>query len=792
MLDTGSSAGLDTQMENPRGVLQAILANRPAPSNSSFFGVTIFLGAFLLFQVQLIIGKYILPWFGGTPSVWTACMVVFQSLLLAGYAYAHVLSQQLNRKAQAIVHVSLVLVSVTLMAWLATRWNSPITSGANWKPAAEEQPTWQIVHFLLASVATPFFLLSTTGPLVQHWFAQVKPGRSPYRLYALSNLGSLLGLITYPFLVEPHFALRKQAWLWSGSYLAYAMACLICALWAGRTSSGVLGSKPIVPHERSNWSSRFLWSGLATCGSAMLLATTNMICQQVAVIPFLWVVPLCLYLLSFILCFENARWYRRSVFHPLYFLSAMGACVLLLQRPDASVLLQLIAYPALLFISCMVCHGELAKLKPAPEHLTEFYLWIAAGGVLGGLYVSVIAPSIFADFWEFHTAILMAGVLLLITARRDVSSWWAASAAWVTWAVVSTVAIFSGVLVRILNLEHEGPLSYGLWAVAGLAAVGLIATRFVPQLQAMNPRVTRLASFAALVALAVGFLADANTKSLAVLKRSRNFYGIVAVVRENSTLGPFLYLRNQMTNHGMQFLQPRLANEPAGYSGPESGIGLLMQSHARPVCVGLVGLGVGTLAAYGRAGDSFRFYEINPAVVDVSYGPNAFFTYLRNTGAATTIVLGDARISLEREAAHGEFKKFDILILDAFSGDAIPVHLLTKEAFETYLKHMRSEDSIIAVHISNVLLDLSQIVAGLAREYGLTAIRVHRPSHHTFSSQMDWILMSRNPEALNYPAILEAGTKLVYEGRVPLWTDDYSNLFFTIKSRMANAHETFH
>jgi spermidine synthase len=729
MPDTNPPTVLGEPRESTLVRSPAILAQRFFREKRVLFGVTIFLGAFLLFQVQLIIGKYILPWFGGTPSVWTACMLMFQILLLTGYAYAHGISQYLSRKMQTAVHVTVVLFSLGLMAWLATQWNSPITPGANWKPVANQTPTWQIVRFLLVAVATPFFVLSTTGPLVQNWFVRVRPGKSPYRLYALSNLGSLLGLISYPFLVEPHFTIRKQAWFWSGGYLAYALACLVCAFLGGLVENEPPAVESSANADKPSWSSRLLWLSLAACASTMLLATTNVICQQVAVIPFLWVLPLCLYLISFILCFEGGRWYQRSVFHPLYFLAAAGACALLLEGPDASVVLQLVAYPALLFICCMVCHGEVAKLKPAPAHLTEFYLWIAAGGVLGGAYVSLLAPNVFVDFWEFHTAILGTGVLLLMTVRQDATSWWS------------------------------------------------VPVRWFPH------RVSRILSVAALVALAVGFLVDGNLKSLSVLRRARNFYGTVAVVRQNSQLGTYFFLRDHMTNHGTQFQDPRLVNQPTGYYGPESGVGLLMTSHARPIRVGLIGLGTGTLAAYGKSGDLFRFYEINPAVVNLSSGPDAFFTYLRNTPADSQVILGDARLSLEREAARGEVQKFDILVLDAFSGDAIPMHLLTKEAFELYLKHLRAPDSVIAVHISNLSLDLSQVVAGLGREFNLASVRIYRPWRPAFSAKTDWIVMARDRQALRAPAIVEAGTKLEYEGRVPVWTDEYSNLLSALRRR---------
>ena len=751
-------------------------------SPSYAFAVAICIGAFLLFQVQLILGKYILPWFGGMPSVWTACMLVFQVLLLLGYLYAHVLTTWVPRKITERVHFALLGCSLALLVWLAFRWKTPITPGVDWKPSPTDTPTWKIIQLLAASVAFPFFLLSTTGPLVQKWFARANPGVSPYRLYALSNVGSLLGLLTYPFLIEPSLSIRAQAWLWCAGYAFYAGACAFCSRLGGPSEES---SNEITQRESAqtpgNWV-RVLWIGLPACASVMLLATTNVISQQVAVIPFLWVLPLCLYLGSFILTFESTRWYRRSVFQPLFLVLAGLTCWLLLQGPDAPVSLELTVYPALLFVSCMISHGELVRIKPVAQHLTQFYLLISLGGALGGIFTGLLAPHIFTGLWEFHTGIVASSILMLLALAHDPDSWWNQTPRWLPSAILAAIAVLAIPVLKIFLLQGSQQLLYGLIAIACLAAGYALYAGFFPQrVAASHPLITRSAPLIALAVLAFALFADANLKPEDVRLRSRNFYGMISVVRETSPLGPYYYLRNRMTNHGMQFVDPRFSLVAVGYYGPDSGISKLLVSQPRPMRVGVIGLGIGTLSAYGRSGDYFRFYEINPAVISLAYGPSAFFTYMQNSQAKTDVVLGDARLCLEREAATGQFQKFDVLIVDAFSGDAVPAHLLTKEAFAVYLQHLRSPDSVIAMHISNISLDLAPVVSGLAHEFNLQDIRIHHPEARAFSAQTDWVLLSRNSTRLHDPVITAAGVSLDYDNHTPLWTDDYSNLFRVVR-----------
>ena len=751
------------------------------------FATAICVGAFLLFQVQLILGKYILPWFGGMPSVWTACMLVFQVLLLLGYLYAHVLTTSVPRKMQNVLHFALLGCSLALLVWLAFRWKTPITPGLGWKPSPTDNPTWKIIQLLAASVAFPFFLLSTTGPLVQKWFARANPGVSPYRLYALSNVGSLLGLLTYPFLIEPSLSIRAQGWVWCAGYALYVGACAMCSrVGSSQEGSSQEGSSSEIsdrePDQNVSNRTRLLWIGLPACASVMLLATTNVISQQVAVIPFLWVIPLCLYLGSFILCFDSSRWYRRSVFQPLFLVLAGLTCWLLFQGPAALVWQQLLVYPALLFVSCMISHGELVRIKPGVQHLTQFYLLISVGGAMGGIFTGLLAPHIFTGVWEFHTGIFASGTFLLLALVRDRDSWWHQTPRWLPSALLSAVAILAIPVLQNFVLQGSQQLLYGLIAIALLGAGYAIYAAFFPnRVASSHPFITRGAPVIALSVLGFALYVDANLKPEDIRLRSRNFYGMISVVRETSPLGPYYYLRNRMTNHGMQFVDPRFSFVAAGYYGPDSGISKLLVSQPRPMRVGVIGLGIGTLSAYGNPGDYFRFYEINPAVISLAYGPSAFFTYMQHSQAKTDVVLGDARLCLEREAAAGELQKFDVLIVDAFSGDAIPTHLLTKEAFEVYLRHLRSPDSVIALHISNLSLDLAPVVSGLAHDLNLYGTRVHHPEARAFSAQTDWVLLSRSLTRLEDPTITAVGSPVNYDDHMPLWTDDYSNLLRVVR-----------
>lgn len=693
---------------------------------TALYAGTIFLSAFLLFQVQLIIGKYVLPWFGGSPSVWNTCLLLFQILLLLGYFYAHVVSTRLPMRSQTRVHFLFLLASLAMLAVTAQSWPSPITPGAIWKPiAAGSSPEWRLIIVLAVSVGFPFLILSTTGPLLQVWVSRTQRG-SPYRLYALSNAGSLLGLLSYPFLAERFLVLRTQAWVWSVVYALFLFAYGACA-WVLRGQGATVESAPVEvsrDSEKPNKTARLIWLGLAACASAMLLATTNQICQEIAVIPLLWVLPLCVYLATFILCFGKESWYRRSIFYPLYAVGSLGA-LMVLSTKFPHILIEISVFCLALFAVCMVCHGELVKRKPAREFLSTFYLTIATGGALGSILVVLIAPRIFQRYWEFQLSLLLCGLLVLIVVLLDKESWF-----------------YKRPSLRIL-----------LYAV--IVAFMLQGLYYGRALVAMNG-------------------------GGQVAFRARNFFGVKTGIQDQAGN----WLTHGRIRHGVQLRDPAVHDEPTLYYKRLSGVGLILDHYPAPLDrngkrrglrVGVVGLGAGTLAAYGHSGDYFRFYEIDPQVVELSLGPKPWFTFLQDSRATVDIVMGDARISLESEAERGQFQRFDVMVLDAFSSDSIPVHLLTKEAMALYIQHLSGPDAVIAFHLSNRALDLRPVAYGLSSEYRMTSVEVHQPGFSV------WVLASANPEMMNLPELKERSKPVTVNGAVPVWTDEYSNLFNVIR-----------
>jgi hypothetical protein len=675
------------------------------------------LSAVLLFEVQPIISKYILPWFGGSPAVWTTCMVFFQTMLFGGYAYAHVSERYLRPVVQAAVHIALICGALALL---------PIIPDASWKAAVDTGPTWRILCLLSVAVGLPYFVLAATGPLVQAWFCRSLDGRSPYRLYALSNFGSLVALLGYPFYVEPRFAVGQQASLWSQGFWVFAalgVTAAVTAAMAGRR----LAPRSAAQGERDEssvcWQQRLAWLAFPALASMMLLATTNHVCQDVAVMPFLWVAPLSLYLLSFIICFDHPRWYWRQAF-ALAAVVSLGAVTLLDQLITGGSGLsftftqELALHFTALFCLCMVCHGELFRLRPDPKHLTSFYLMISAGGALGGMLVSLVAPHVFSSYAEWRLGLIM------------------------------------GCLLGVWVLFSEQPQSF-------------IHRRFVP-----------LAG--ALLILFAGMNAVPRYKAAAgreLYRSARNFYGVISVVERNTEI-PEHHVRRFYSGrivHGLQFASPHKRLEPTAYFGRTTGVGQALTAlKSKPQWrVGVVGLGIGTLAAYSEPGSYFRFYEIN---ADVERFAKDYFSYLSDCRGKCDVVLGDGRLSLESESP----QRFDLLVLDAFSGDAVPTHLLTEQAFEIYRKHL-NPGSTVAVNISNRYLDLSGVVAGLADRFGFELRRVKSagdPVAGFFPA--DWIVLATRSGGV--PQSLTAGgaSEPVTAPHV-LWTDDHSNLFEILK-----------
>jgi len=789
-----------------------------------FYALTIFCSAFLLFEVQPLIGKFVLPWFGGTPAVWTTCMLFFQVLLLLGYGYAHLLIRHLSPRTQRAAHLTVLFVSFWLLVVLEVFWKSPILPSASWKPQNSGYPTWKVIQLLTVSVGLPFWILSATGPLLQGWFSRAHPGASPYRLYALSNLGSLLALVSYPFLVEPAFSLKMQALVWSWGYITFTVLCAYCALLAARpqiaetelsgrraTSAGERNRDPAglsslaAPHlpepDHPGWSTCALWLGLPACASVMLLATTNQICQEVAVIPFLWILPLCLYLLSFVLCFENDRWYSRRLFM-LALLPAVGmACVVLYKGVHVKIPLQILIYSFALFVCCMFCHGELAGLKPASRYLTSFYLTVATGGASGGIFVGLVAPHLFNGYWELHLGLWLTCFLALVILVCDKDSWvyrrhpWPAGIALLSTFVLASSVLdedfpdsLIGAVKNVLHAWQTGLVAFAVIVLMGIERSGRLRLNRSRPWFAVSCLLSTLGT--------LGFVFHSHAKdylegSVTVL---RNFYGVLVVVEEDpeEPKGHLYRLRHGRTTHGLQFQTEDKRYLPTSYYGLNSGIGLALFQHPRRLAmvgarernlrIGVVGLGVGTIAAYARAGDYLRYYEINPNVVGLSLGANSYFTYLKHCPGKVDVILGDARISMESELERNGPQGFDLLAIDAFNSDAIPVHLLTQQAMAVYLKHLRAPDGIVAIHISNRYLDLRPVVWGLADHFDLASAYIDSSAVGDLAWGSSWMLLAQNPKILQQPEIAKATTpRNVNDYRSRLWTDDYSNLFQILK-----------
>jgi hypothetical protein len=673
----------------------------------TLYAVTIFVSAFLLFLVQPVMAKQILPWFGGSATVWTTCLVFFQSALLLGYAYADWTVRRLAPRASLRLHVVLLVLSIALL---------PIVPAAFWKPTGTENPSWLILGMLTATIGLPYFLLSTTSPLVQAWFARRFPGRSPYRLFALSNLASMLALLGYPFLLEPWVVTRAQAWGWSAGYGLFVVLCAAAGFASLKAAvPATAGTEPTAAtvgddEPAPTLARQLLWIALAATGSILLLAISNHITQNVATVPLLWIVPLSLYLLTFILCFDGTGWYKRDIFLSMV-AAALGVMAWTQADPALTfeLALQIGVFCVGLFLACMFCHGELVRLKPAPRYLTRFYLMISLGGAIGAVLVGIVAPLVLPSYFELAAGIALCALLLLWQVRRDHP------------------------VFRVLALASlVAAIGCGVWTVREFY--------------------------------------DGTIRS------ARNIYGVLRVWQAGDGDTGRRTLVHGTIMHGNQYLDPTLRKQPTTYYTATSGIGRAIESlHPRlePLKVGVIGLGTGTIATWGAKGDVYRFYDINPAVIEIA---KRDFTYLSDSEATIETPLGDARLVLEREPPQG----FDVLAIDAFSSDAIPVHLITSEALAIYRKHMKPS-GIIAFHVTNRYLDLVPVVEALANAHGLAAVWISDDGDDSFASRSDWVLLTKNFKALQKPAIADAATPIQPRRDWRLWTDDFNNLVQVLK-----------
>ncbi len=678
---------------------------------TALYATVTFVSALLLFLLEPIAARQLLPLFGGSAAVWTTCLVFFQCALLAGYLYAHLLATRLTPRAQAITHI--VLLTAAMLS-LEVRVQ-PNAEAVTWHPILA------LLWLLTATIGLPFLTLAATSPLLQSWRTHSDAGNSsPYWLYALSNVGSLLALFLYPSILEPSLALRSQVVVWDAGLCLFAALCGAVALHHWRSpATAPVRTNAALPESPTRSKSSLLWILLPACGSMLLCAVTNHLGENIASIPLLWIVPLAAYLLSFIVAFTSDRaWPRFLSVRMLALTLAIFAYLLYTSRTALPLQVSIPVYTAALFFACLYCHAELYRLRPtAAAALTRYYLFLSLGAALGAIWVGVVAPNIF-------------------------------------------------------HANHD----------LAIAAIVLAATALVASSQSGG--VARLVWTAAAIALVYVAFFQAKVLGEDTLVELRSFYGSLRVTEthlppEAETTRTLYHGRIQ---HGTQLFGNGLRTQPSSYYAHNSGVGFALDlccqsldGETRPRHIGVVGLGTGTLAAYGKAGDEITFYEIDPLVERLA---RALFTYLRDTPATVRIVPGDGRLSIARDKTS---PPFDVLALDAFSGDAIPIHLLTAQAIALYRRHLQP-GGVLAIHISSQYLDLAPQLASQAENAGLQAALIHSDADDTrgiFAA--DWVLMTADPNFLHRPEIANAAQPLRRMSSLRLWTDDYSSLLPLLK-----------
>jgi len=640
------------------------------------YAATIFLSSALLFLIQPVIVQAILPWFGGTAGVWTASMLFFQALLLGGYLYAYLVTHHLSHRARTTVHIAILIASALML---------PVVAPSDWK--SSQYPVWSILGLLASLLGLPYFVLSTTGPLVQYWFAQRPEGRSSYRLFALSNAASLVALFAYPFAIQPVMPNRTQLKVWSAAYAVFALLACVSALRGGAgaaepESDPGEGRKPL------------LWMVLSACPCMLWLSVANHLSQQVAPVPFLWVGLLGLYLLSLILCFDRDGWYRPALYRWLLPVACAGMGFRLARPgPGAGFYWDLMLFAAALLVCCMFLHGELARLKPMPGRAqTHFYLTMATGGLLGSVIVAVLAPAVFTSYLELPIAI--AGTLVL------------------------ALALLFGYPTR--RLLRVSAMAFAAFAISVWVRTGTDVVE------------------------------------------SRNFYGALRVVDSGPASDRIRTLYHGVIRHGVERLSPDGGRRLTAYYPPLSGVGLAMSRGEGGRRVGIVGLGAGTLAVYGNSGDTFRFYELDPEIIRIA---STHFRFLKQSLARTEVVEGDGRKELEKE----QTDSFSILVLDAFSGDSVPVHLLTKEAFQLYFRLLKDGGTLV-VNVTNRNLDVGKVVRAAAFELQKKVFAVHSdPDEEEHFEPADWMLVTDGP------------TDTFAKPSIRVWTDEYNSLLPILK-----------
>ncbi|MFQ5489287.1 MAG: spermidine synthase [Phycisphaerae bacterium] len=754
----------DLACNEPRTSVRAD-AHPGGPAALGLFAATILVGAMLLFLVQPMVGKMVLPTLGGTPAVWNTCMLFFQGVLLAGYGYAHISTAYLGLRRQAVVHL-LVLVLPWAVLPIVVAGAGPANAGVN--------PVWWLLVRLSATVGLPFFVVATSGPLLQKWFSGTnhRLAGDPFFLYAASNAGSLGALLAYPLIVEPLMPLAGQSRLWSWGYGLYVVLAALCVrrLWRAtkaspnaESDSSPVSSPRNKAKQRSTvaWRQRAAWLLASFVPSSLMLAVTAHITSNLAPVPLLWVLPLALYLVTFILVFARRRPLPHGVVAKvLPFLLPPTIALVYLDLPHfgwLAVVLHLVTF----FVAAMVCHGKLADARPGPRHLTEYYVWMSVGGALGGLFNAVLAPMVFDTLVEYPLSLVAAGLLLPCCAAKV-----AVRRAWrgdlLGPAVMAALA--AGLVVSAATLGWTQGLAVRAVILGPLALIGF----------SFKDRPVRFALGMAVFAAAVGTYHQQQQGR--TLLAQRNFFGVKRVALDVSER--FRVLAHGTTLHGKQFLEPNRRSEPLSYyhrQGPLGDVFAGLDAAGRRGSIAVVGLGAGSIAAYAGPGQTLTFYEIDPQIAEIARDPQ-YFSFLSECRARWDVVIGDGRLALGDTADAG----FDLIVLDAFSSDAIPTHLLTREAVDLYLQKL-APGGILAFHISNRYLDLEPLVAALASQGRLHG-RVRRDLILTDDELAAgrepsiWAVLTRSPQTLTALGQDDRWKPLALDPAKPAWTDTYSSI----------------
>jgi hypothetical protein len=686
--------------------------------------ISVFISAFLVFQIQPIISKIILPWFGGGASVWTTCMLFFQFFLLVGYSYAYILTKIHKVKYQVVIHLVCLLFSLFLLPTNITDIHNHLISG---------QPTWAVLKVLFLGLGFPYLILSANTPLLQHWFTSETNGKHPYRLYAISNVGSFLALISYPVIIEPFMSLDWQIKLWSGIYCIFVLLVgwIFITVLRQKKQHKFTCSEQLI-HSKVGIFRLTLWFMISALGVILLVSTTNALTQNVPPVPFLWLAPLAIYLLTYVVAFSNLAIYVRNIWLPFFMLLSFVALLIYFIGGQFDIISQLIIYLLILLCGCMICHGELNSLKPLQGNTTLFYLVLSAGGVCGSLLVSFVAKSIFDEFLEFPLAIF--SVLILSTA----------SLCW------NKEHVFTGdKLVKITVVANSH--------LSKLAAVSMVAS----------------------IVWLLAFTMLNNQYQQYDIAKARNFYGILTVKDITEANVNERRLIDGTTSHGSQSLPLSKSAVPMSYYRPGTGVQMVIDelSQDSKLQVGIIGLGVGALAAYGQSGDHYTFYELNPLVVDFA---SRYFSYLDNAKADVDVKLGDARVSMQNELDSEQKNAFDILVIDAFSGDLIPTHLMTHEAFLLYQQHIKTQ-GVLALHISNRHLSLLPVIMHHSRTLNMQVMLFETPGNGN-EHDAQWVILTNNRLLTQSPRLLYKQTVIAKDQyQKVVWTDDYSSLLAILK-----------